>query len=500
MIRTLLLALLILAPPGAFAADAPELPEQNLLMMKNDSPLIAFRILIKTGSAMDPKGKEGVASLTASLLSDGSTKNNGIEKILELLFPMAATYTAQVDKEMTVFMGVTHKDYLMPYYALLRDAILSPAFKQDDFDRIKKDQLNNVTRTLRYNNDEELGKEVLSQAIYANHPCGHPENGLGGTVANLTLQDVKDFYAGQYTQKNLWIGVAGDFTDELIRQIRKDFAALPEGRDAAFKLPAPEPIREMKAVLVEKETAATAISFGFPIPFTRADPDYYSMLIMNTWLGKHRNSFSHLYQVMRSARGLNYGDYSYIEHFPLAGSRIQPPPNVGRRQQMFQVWIRPVQNPNRHFALRQALREVRMLMDNGMTKADFELSRNFVLNNTVNLALSNSEQLGYALDDRFYGLKEPFLEQVKTRLPALKLEDVNAAIKKYMTAQNLIVAAVTQDAAAFKTALVGNTPSPIRYDSEKPQALLDEDKVIAAYPLGLKADSVSIVPVEKVFQ
>lgn len=500
MIRKLLIACLILAPLAVFAADQAPLPDANLLLMKNDSPLIAFRILIRTGSAMDPKGKEGIAALTASMLSDGSTKNNDIEKILQLLFPMAANYTAQVDKEMTVFTGVTHKDYLMPYYALLRDAILSPAFKQDDFDRIKTDQLNYVTRVLRFNNDEELGKEVLNQAIFKNHPYGHPEEGLAASVTSLTLQDVKDFYAARYNRKNLWIGVAGDYSDELIRQIRNDFGALPAGTDDSLKLPAPDPIKGMSAVLVEKETAATAISFGFPISITRADPDYYPMLIMNTWLGQHRNSFSHLYQVMRAIRGLNYGDYSYIEHFPQGGSHFQPLPNVGRRQQIFQVWIRPVQNQNRHFALRQALREVQMLIDHGMRQSDFELARNFVLNNTVNLALSNSDQLGYALDDRFYGLKEPFLDQVKTRLPALKLEGVNAAIKKYLTAQNLVVAAVTQDAAAYKTALVDNTPSPIHYDSEMPQQVLDEDKVIASYPLSFKESAITVVPVDKVFE
>jgi zinc protease len=294
--------------------------------------------------------------------------------------------------------------------------------------------------------------------------------------------------------------VSGDFTDGLVQQIRKDFGALPAGSGDTPKVQAPSPVQGMSAVLVEKETGATAISFGFPIPFTRADSDYYAMLIMNAWLGQHRNSFSHLYQMMRGARGLNYGDYSYIEHFPQGGSHFEPLPNVARHQQIFQVWIRPVQNANRHFALRQAVREVRNLIENGMTKEDFALARNFVLNNTVNLALSNSDQLGYALDDRFYGLKEPFLEQVKTRVPALKLEEVNAAIKKYLSAQNLVIAAVTQDAAAYKQALVENTPSPIHYDSAKPQQLLDEDKIIKSYPLSLKAEAVTIVPTDQMFQ
>src|SRR5262249_37811965 len=149
------------------------------------------------------------------------------------------------------------------------------------------------------------------------------------------------------------------------------------------------------------------------------------MMVMNTWLGKHRNSFSHLYQVMREARGLNYGDYSYIEYFPYGGQYFQPLPNYARPRQIFEIWIRPVENQNRHFALRQAVRELQKLIDNGMTPQSFELAKNFLLNNTVGLALSNSQMLGYALDDRFYGLKQPFIEEIKSRLGAMKVEDVN---------------------------------------------------------------------------
>src|SRR5262245_63344131 len=127
-------------------------------------------------------------------------------------------------------------------------------------------------------------------------------------------------------------------------------------------------------------------------------------MLMNAWLGQHRSQFSHLYQVIRGARGLNYGDYSYIEYYPLPYVSFLPRPNYARHQQFFEIWIRPVQNQNRHFALRQAVRELQKLIDNGMTEQSFQLSKTFLLNFTTNLAQSTSDQLGYALDDRFYGL------------------------------------------------------------------------------------------------
>jgi zinc protease len=500
MTRAIMLLILILTLV-VFAVEAQK-PDENMVLIKNDSPLIAFRILFRTGSAYDPKGKEGLAALTASLVAEGGTQKNKYEKILELLFPMAASYSAQVDKEMVVITGVTHKDNVQGFYELFRDAILSPGFAQDDFDRLKTDQVNAVANTLRYNDDEELGKETLNAEIFKNHPYGHTEAGTVTSAKSLTLEDVKQFYTQQFTRKNLVIGIAGDYSDALVTQIKSDFSALPEGSEsnAAGKIEPPPAISGQHAVLIEKDTAGTAISFGFPIPITRSDEDFYPMLVMNSWLGQHRSSFGHLFHVMRELRGLNYGDYSYIEHYPFGGFTMQPIPNFARHQQTFQVWIRPVQNQNRHFALRQAIREVQNLIDNGMTQQDFEAAKNFLANYTVSLAQSNSEQLGYALDDRFYGLKQPYLEKIKTKLANMRVEDVNPLIKKYLNTKNMMIAVVTKDSASFQKALAENTPSPIQYESPKPAAVMEEDKQIINYPLNLSEKGIRIIPVEKIFE
>src|SRR3990172_1407235 len=208
----------------------------------------------------------------------------------------------------------------------------------------------------------------------------------GGTVrgnAALTTEDAKQFYGKHYTRQNVLVGVAGNIPDELIVQIKKDFAALRAGEKETDKLPDSAKMEGLHVVIIEKETPATAISFGFPISFTRSDEDFYPMMIANSWLGQHRNEFSHLYQVMREARGLNYGDYSYIEHFAFGGQFMQPPPNYARSRQIFQIWIRPVPNAIRPFALRQAVRELQMLIEQGMTQKDFAATKTFLLNYMV---------------------------------------------------------------------------------------------------------------------
>jgi zinc protease len=500
MVRTLLV-LLLLIPSLLFAAGSA-LDDSRLVLQKNDSPLIAFRILFLTGSADDPAGKEGVASLTASMISEAGTQKNEYQRVLQLLFPMAASYSSQVDKEMTVVLGLTHKDNLMPYYELLRDAVLTPGFREEDFSRLKTDQINYVAKSLRFNDDEELGKAVLNWVIYPNHPYRHPVPGLVTSNTGLTLDDVKNFYKSHYTKDRVMIGVAGDYPQSLIAQIKKDFGTLADtaGAQMEKKLPQPASPEGIHAVMIEKQTPSTAISFGFPIPITRANEDFYPLMIFNSWFGQHRSEFSHLYNVMREKRGLNYGDYSYIEHFAFGGRYMQPLPNYARHQQIFQVWIRPVSNPTRHFALREAVRELQMVVDKGMTKEQFELTRNFLTNYTANLAQSNLEQLGYALDDRFYGLSQPFLEHMRARFNTMTVDDVNRAIRKYLNAKNLNIAIVTQDAASFKTDLVQNKPSPIQYDSPKPEAITEEDKTIMDYPLNIKEGDLTIIPASKIFE
>ena len=91
--------------PGAYQTPG------IITLQEPASPFIAFNIWIKSGSASDPKGKEGLASLTASLVAGGATKADTLEAILQKLYPMAAGYGVSVDKEMTNLTGRVHRDH-----------------------------------------------------------------------------------------------------------------------------------------------------------------------------------------------------------------------------------------------------------------------------------------------------------------------------------------------------------------------------------------------------
>lgn len=463
------------------------------------SPLVTFRILFMTGSASDPSGREGVASLTAAMLAQGGSRSLAYDQIVEAMYPLATSFSWQVDKEMTVFSGTTHVDNLEKYYGLIRDMLLDPGFREDDFARLKTDAVNYLTVSLRQGNDEELGKEELYNIIYAGHPYGHNNMGTVSALEKLTLDDVRAFYRANYTQGNLVIGLAGGYPSDFPSRVEADFTKLPAGTATPKRFNLPKVAPGMRIEIIKRETRATAISMGFPIPVNRSHKDWPALALIASYLGQHRSSVSHLYQRLREARGLNYGDYAYVEYFPRGMFQFTPDPNLGRSTQIFQIWIRPVEPQNSLFALRGALYEYDKLVREGMPQKDFEAIREFLTKYSNVLTATQDARLGYALDSRYYGTPD-FNTYMRERLSKLTLSDVNRAIKQYLATNSMRVVVITKDADALRDAIIKGTPSPIKYNSPKPDDILAEDKIIEKYRIDVRPDQVVVVPVDKVFQ
>src|SRR5260370_944536 len=195
--------------------------DTNTVLLPNRPPLVSFRILFMTGSAYDPKDKEGLASLTAAMLAEAGSRTKTYAEITDAKYPIATSFQWQVDKEMTVFSGSTHLDNLDKYYALIREMLLDPGFREDDFKRLKEDAINYLKTSLRGGNDEELGKEVLYTMIYpGSHPYGHQNRGAIGALEKMTLKDLRDFYQTNYTQMNLVVGLAGGYPETFPGQVK----------------------------------------------------------------------------------------------------------------------------------------------------------------------------------------------------------------------------------------------------------------------------------------
>jgi len=496
----LVLAAAALSMPASAQADDAKAaePVKSTILSSPSNPLVAFRFVVRAGSQNDPPGKEGLAALTAAMVAEGGTKSLTYEQVLAAFYPMAATLDGACRKEVTVFSGTVHRDNLRAYIPLATEMITQPRFAPEDFERLRNEALDYVTKFLRGNNDEELGKWTLQAELYQHHPYGHPDRGTAQGLKSITLDDVKECHRRHYTREALNLGLAGGFDQAALGLVQTGLGSLSLFRFDVPKLPAPRMPKGLEVTIVEKPSDATAISIGFPIGVTRRDDDFYALAVANSYLGEHRTFNGKLMQDLRGKRGLNYGDYSYTEDFIQEGASTFPVPNNPRRQQYFSIWIRPVPGDKAVFALRAALWELDRLVEHGMTEQDFEATRAFLLNYSKLWVQTLSRRLGDAIDGEFYGRKD-LVTELAERLPKLTLVQVNAAVRKHLKTEGMKVAIVARDAALLRELLTSGRPTPIAYDTQGTALdVLAEDKQIAVFPL--KDVSVRVVPVEQMFE
>ncbi len=499
-ITSFIIAIAMLTPAAAFGRSQRAMTTKlATVFLPNRSPLVSLRLVFMSGAASDPKGKEGVAALTAAMLAQGGTRTMTYDQIVEAMYPMATSFGWQIDKEMTVFTGATHIDNLDKYYGLISQMLLDPGFREDDFTRLKTDAINYLKVSLRQSNDEELGKEYLYNIIYEGHPYAHHNMGTVSSLEKLTLADVRDYYKANYTQANLVLGLAGGYPQEFPARVAESFSKLPAGESHQIKYDAPKLAPGTRIAIVERETRATAVSLGFPINVTRTDKDWPALAVVASYFGQHRSSNSYLYQRLREARGLNYGDYAYLEYFPRGMFQFTPDPNLGRSSQIFQIWIRPVVPENGHFVLRAALYEYDKLVREGMSKEAFETTREFLTKYNNILTQTQDAQLGYALDSRYYKIPD-YVSYMREQLAKLTLEDVNNAIRKYLKSDAMRIVIITKDASGLREAILSGKPSPITYNSAKPKEITDEDKALEVFKINVKPEDVVIVNVDRVFE
>jgi len=489
-------------------------------LKKDDSNGVVLKYMFNTGSMMDPAGKEGLTQLTVALMMGGGSENYSITEINDMLYPMAGQYSQSVDKEVTVFTFRVPVDFLSDFYDIISGMIFHPAFDEKDFERIKSNQLNYVEQIIKASSDEDYSKMVLESMLFQGTGYQHMVAGSASGIRNISLKDIRNHYRTYFTRDNLLIGIAGKYEEAFKKKVIQEARSLPP---LSVRLPVPPAVKMpsgFQVKIVSKDNAlGSAIFTGYPIDITRASDDFAALMVANSWLGEHRKSYGRLYQKLRDIRSMNYGDYSYIEWYEQGGSNQLPPPHVPRHSNYFSIWIRPVQIAEQlkmqypelsdvrvghaPFALKLAVRELDMMIEKGISQEDFELTRQFLRSYIKLYIQTPSRELGYLMDSRFYGRKD-YIAELDALLEKLTVEDVNAAVKKYLQAENMYVAIITDDSEAEALAenLRNNQPSAMSYSDivreGLPGDVIREDKLVENYPLDV--NSVEIIDSSETFR
>jgi zinc protease len=316
------------------------------------------------------------------------------------------------------------------------------------------------------------------------------------------------------------VGIAGNYSEDFLNQLKEDLNKLPDTNPEIPSAPVVEMPDGIDVEIIAKEGAfGSAIFTGYPLSITRADDDFAALMVANSYLGEHRKSYGRLYKMIREQRSMNYGDYSYIEWYDNGGGNMLPPPGVPRHSNYFALWIRPLQIASQlkmqyeelsdinighaHFALRMALREMDKMIKGGISEEDFEATRAFLQSYIKLYIKSPDQQLGYLMDSKMYGRKN-YIEELGGLLSKVTLDEVNSAIKKYMQFDNMKVTIVTDvsEAEPLAKSLKENSISPMSYSNIVKAGLsediLKEDSATENFNLNVK--NVTIVDSKDTFK
>ena len=320
--RALLLALVLTAiwvPGPAAAADQvlgvrEKLPNDLVWLYSQQTglPLVTLELIIKAGTLQDPKGKAGLANLTASLLLSGTKSRNATQIAQELDFMGARLKAGGGDDFASLSLLILKKD-LGAGLELLQDVLLNPTFALPEVQR----KVAQYQAALESEQDEPMvvAGRTFAKDLYGDFPYGHPVRGTPQGLAAITPKDLAEFHRTYYRPNNAVLSLVGDLTQDEARQaVSKTFGSWAAAPIPALKLPPIPALSQRKVVVIDKDISQANIILG-SLGINRQNPDFYALQVMNYILGGGGFS-SRLMDDIRENRGLAYSVSSSFQPGP----------------------------------------------------------------------------------------------------------------------------------------------------------------------------------------
>lgn len=396
---------------------------QVVLAESHKLPLFAAQLVVRTGGAANPKGKAGLADLTASMLTEGTAKRSA-NQIADEIAQLGATLDAGTawDDSWVAVSGLTeHLDRALAVWA---DVITHPAFADDEFTRVRDNLLSTLARRKDY--PPVVAGQAFSRVVYGdNHPYGWPAFGTEKSVKDLAPHDLKDFYRRYYVPGNAVLVVAGDITEAALRDKAEKLLGSWKGKAVTVAaLPKPAAPDKLRLYLVDKAGAPqSSIRVGL-VGLERKNPDYHRAVVMNAILG---GTFKRLVMNLREAKGWTYGVGSNFD------ARRTPGP-----------WTVAGEFVAAHTAesVAEILKEIDKLRSEDVTDRELqEIKDEIVKAFPARFATANqvaNQMAGLAV----YGLPDNELQTFCAKISAVNKADVRKMAQKYLRPDNMAVVVV----------------------------------------------------------
>ncbi|HEX7190859.1 MAG TPA: pitrilysin family protein [Thermoanaerobaculia bacterium] len=313
--------------PGApRAANIPTPTDKTLsnglrviVIPKSGVPLVAARLLIKTGGEADPADKAGLADMTASLLTKGTTTKSA-EEIARGVEALGAAIESGAGWDYSYVAISSLANNFGEAMKYMADVVRNPVFAKDEVDRLREQNIDALSVDLK--DPARLARFVANRVVYGGGPYGHNLGGTPKSLEGIKSEDAAAFRAKWYRPENAIFVVAGTITpDDAIAIAEKSFgdwkATGPMPENAGGGAGATQNQEKPRVVVIDMPDAGQAAVMVTRRGISRTDPAYITSQVANAVLGGGYSS--RLNEEIRIKRGLSYGAGSSFDFRREAG-------------------------------------------------------------------------------------------------------------------------------------------------------------------------------------
>lgn len=417
------LVLLVLLPRLALATDITRVTSPGgleiWLVEDHSVPIISLAFGFEGGTASDPKGKEGVATLASGLFDEGAGELDSRafqQRIAELGLDYG--FSASADSFTGSLRVLTeHKDAAADLLAL---ALTKPRFDPEPVERMRRQFL--IAIEGEESDPSAAAYRALERQLLGDHPYARSNYGSKESMSALNADDLRRFTRDRLTRDHLYVAAAGDITPEdLGKLVDRAFGGLP-ATGATADVPEAEVATKGSLSVITRDIPQAVVLFAQP-GIKRDDKDFFAVYLMNYVLGGGGFS-SRLMTEMREKRGLTYGidtDLVTLDHVGFLTGRFETS-NAKVRESLD--------------LLRQ---EWQSMAESGPDSAELDAARTYLLGyyprNLTTTSRAAETLLGIQMDH----LGIDYMETRRREIEAVTLDDVKRVARKWLDPDSLTI-------------------------------------------------------------
>jgi zinc protease len=407
------------------------------LVEDHNVPVLALQFAFRGGTALDPKGKEGLAELTVDLLDEGAGDLDSQAfqgKVQDLGAQMS--FSAGLDSiQGGVFMLKDRRDEVM---RLLNMALTEPRFDDEAMARVKGQLYAMLSQAQE--SPRRVVREAFNKAVFGDHPYARRTEGTIDGLRSISRDDLKGLVQSRFTRDHLLVTAVGDIGEqELGALLDRTFGGLP-ATGGPVAVPDATIAAHGQTIVIDKTIPQSTVTFGQQ-GIRRDDPDIYAALVMNYVLGGGGFS-ARLTEEVRDKRGLAYSVGSSLvayDHAALImGSVGTANDRVGESIDLIRAeWAK--------------------MRDKGVTAAELKDAKSYLTGSYLTGIGSSSALAGTLLSYRLDKRPIDYMESRNALIDKVTLADVNRVAKDMLKPEQLVFVIVGQPKGVTATAA---TPAP----------------------------------------